>query len=96
MDPKAHAEAYRIAQRAIAELKAAVALALAHTPDGLTNAQIGRLLGIYMGHIGHQGHIPRTLLALMQGEGLVRQETEPSKKWKLSGPERGEPDEPDA
>ena len=50
--------AYRRAQRAIAELKSATVDLLATAgPEGLRNAQIGRLLGIYQGHVRHQGHI---------------------------------------
>lgn len=30
-----------------------------------------RTRGIYMGHVGHEGHIPRTMLALMEEEGVV-------------------------
>lgn len=61
---------YALAQAAIANLKAAIhALLFASSPEGLTNAQIGRSLGIYMGHIGHEGHIPRTHLAVMENEG---------------------------
>jgi hypothetical protein len=79
----AHPRAYRLAQRAVADLKAAVALILANAPEmGLTNATIGRMLGIYAGHVGHVGHIPRTLLALMENEGLVTQD-EVSKRWRL-------------
>lgn len=88
-----HTRAYRLAQRAIADLKAAVALILTHAPDaGLTNATIGRLLGIYAGHVGHVGHIPRTLLALMENEGIVIQD-EPTKRWRLRSPESAEAEE---
>lgn len=74
---------YAMAQSAIAQLKAAVYQLLASAPpDGLTNADIGRALGIYSGHVGHEGHIPRTLLALMEAEGVVQQDAS-SKKWRL-------------
>ena len=75
-------EAYFIAQKAIADLKAAIYLTLKNAPDdGMTNAQIGRSLGIYTGHVGHEGHIPRTLLAIMESEGIVEQGAD--KKWKI-------------
>jgi hypothetical protein len=48
----------------------------------MKNADIGRLLGINMGHIRHEGHIPRTLLALMETEGVVVQD-KTTKLWKL-------------
>ena len=75
--------AYRNAQRALAELKGAIheVLSTAHD-DGLTNAEIGRSLGIYAGHTGHEGHVPRTLLALMESEGVVEQD-ENTKRWRL-------------
>jgi hypothetical protein len=74
---------YAMAQRAIAELKSSVHELLRQaTPSGLTNAEIGRSLGIYTGHVGHEGHISRTLLAIMVAEGVVEQEPE-SKRWSL-------------
>ena len=73
---------YAIAQRALADLKSAVYAVLRTAPgEGLRNADIGRLLGIYAGHIGHEGHIPRTVLALMEEEGIVQQDSE--KRWTL-------------
>ena len=50
--------------------------------DGLKNSDIGRQLGIYMGHVEHEGHIPRTLLAIMESEGVVEQDNE-TKAWRL-------------
>lgn len=77
------AGAYQLAQRAVADLKTSVYVLLKGGPDeGLTNAQIGRGLGIYMGHVGHEGHIPRTLLAIMEAEGVVEQDPG-TKKWKI-------------
>ncbi len=74
-------EAYHLAQSAIADLKSAVYLALESAgSDGLSNAELGRSLGIYAGHVGHEGHISRTLLALLESEGVVIQEPE-SKRW---------------
>lgn len=74
-------EAYQIAQESITGLKSAVYLLLKGQGEkGLKNVQIGKALGIYMGHIGHEGHIPRTILALMESEGVVKQ-NKSSKKW---------------
>jgi hypothetical protein len=73
---------YLVAQTAIANLKAAIYSLLSDAPDGMTNVDIGKSLGIYRGHIGHEGHIPRTLLAIMEQEGVVEQFPE-NKKWKL-------------
>lgn len=76
-------EAYQLAQRAIADLKTAVFGILALAGEaGLRNADIGRSLGIYAGHEGHEGHIPRALLAMMQSEGVVEQDAS-SKRWRL-------------
>jgi DNA-binding IclR family transcriptional regulator len=75
-------EPYLLAQAAIAQLKGAVHSVLSRAPEGLKNVEIGKLLGIYMGHVEHEGHIPRTLLALMEAEGVVEQDQK-SKTWKL-------------
>jgi hypothetical protein len=84
MDQLLHANAYQNAQQAIATLKGAIAMLLAQSPqEGLSNAQIGRMLGIYAGRVGHVGHLPRTLLALMESEGLVVQDPA-SKRWNLA------------
>lgn len=66
-------EPYRRAQAAMAELKAAVLALLEDQPTGLSNAVIGRSLGIYGGHKGHEGHISRTVLAMLENEGVVEQ-----------------------
>jgi hypothetical protein len=82
-DSQIAGEAYARAQRAILELKQAVHMVLSHAPEeGLQNAEIGRALGIYMGHEGHQGHVSRTILSLMENEGIVVQISE-TKKWRL-------------
>lgn len=73
---------YVLAQQAIAGLKGAVYSLLAGSSEGLRNAEIGRLLGIHTGHVRHEGHIPRTLLALMEAEGVVEQDVD-TKKWRL-------------
>jgi hypothetical protein len=49
---------------------------------GLTNAQIGRALGIYGGHVGHEGHISRTVLGLLESDGTAEQD-ELSKRWRI-------------
>ena len=80
---KVNEHPYHIAQRAIADLKAAVRMALEDAPkEGLTNAQIGRSLGIYAGHVGHVGHISRTMLAFLEVEGVAEQD-ENTKRWRL-------------
>lgn len=74
---------YEKAQIAIAQLKGAVYEILQTAPaNGLKNVEIGKKLGIYMGHVGHEGHISRTCLELMKDEGLVHQDEE-TKQWKL-------------
>ncbi len=74
---------YLKAQMAIAHLKAAVHETLQSAPEGgFKNVEIGRKLGIYMGHVEHEGHIPRTILAMMESEGVVEQD-EQTKCWKL-------------
>jgi hypothetical protein len=76
-------EPYLVAQRAMADLKSAIYLSLKQGPStGMRNADIGRALGIYSGHVEHEGHIPRTLLAIMEKEGVVAQDIE-SKLWTL-------------
>jgi hypothetical protein len=73
---------YHLAQSAISDLKGAIYSLLQNSPkDSLSNAEIGRSLGIYTGHEGHEGHIPRTLLAMMEEEGVVKQDD--NKKWHL-------------
>lgn len=74
---------YHLAQRALADLKGSVLLTLqAAGSDGLSNAELGRRLGIYAGHKGHEGHISRTMLAMMEEEGVVEQEEE-TKRWRV-------------
>ena len=85
-------DAYRRAQRAISELKASICAVLSEADQGLTNAQVGRVLGIYQGHVGHEGHISRTLLQMMKAEGVVEQDDQ-TKRWALrqhSDPEIGQ------
>jgi hypothetical protein len=83
---------YVRAQRAVAELKGAVYELLLNAPEGLTNAEIGRRLGIYQGHVGHEGHISRTILAMLEGEQVVVQNKE-TKVWSLRKGTISEPPE---
>jgi ribosomal protein S19E (S16A) len=48
----------------------------------MANVEIGKTLGIYTGHVGHEGHIPRTILAMLEDEGVVEQNEE-SKRWSI-------------
>lgn len=76
-------EAYSDAQQAIATLKSLVRTVLELAPEGgLKNSEIGRSLGIYSGHIEHEGHISRTLLAMLEAEGVVQQDQR-TKLWTL-------------
>jgi hypothetical protein len=82
-------EAYHLAQTAIADLKAAIRKILQHDgEDGMTNAEIGKTLGIYGGHEGHEGHISRTLLAFMESEGVVIQDAG-TKRWRIRPRSKG-------
>jgi hypothetical protein len=74
--------AYHLAQRALADLKAAVYQLLCESNTALSNAEIGRCLGIYAGHEGHEGHISRTLLAMLEAEGVAEQDRT-TKRWHL-------------
>lgn len=74
---------YFTAQQAIASLKGAIHALLSESERGLRNAEIGQMLGIHKGHGNqHKGHITRTLLEIMQAEGVVEQ-LEESKLWAL-------------
>lgn len=76
-------DAYPIAQEAMSKLRSSVYMLLKQAPDeGMKNSEIGRALGIYSGHVGHEGHISRTILALMEAEGVVEQIAE-TKCWRL-------------
>lgn len=68
------------AKKAVEELKSCVLRELQLSPAGLRNVDIGRQLGIYGGHKGHEGHVSRTLLASLEQEGKVHQDKE-SKIW---------------
>lgn len=73
-----------LAQDGLTKLKMAVCLLLMTAPaNGLTNAQIGRRLGIYHGYLGgNKGHISRTILGYLESEGMVLQNPD-SRKWCL-------------
>lgn len=74
---------YAIAQAAMAQLKAAIFMQLKAAGErGLKNSELGRSLGIYTGHVEHEGHISRTLLEIMKAEGVVEQ-NEQTKVWSL-------------
>ena len=77
-------EAYHLAQRAVADLKAAILMLIKDqdTGEGLRNVDIGRRLGIYGGHVKHVGHVPRTLLARMESEGVVVQDPD-TDRWRI-------------
>ena len=83
--------AYADAQAAMASLKSAVyRVLLDAAPDGLKNVDVGKTLGIYAGHVSHEGHIPRTLLAIMESEGVVEQDSA-TKHWRLRRTSRNAP-----
>lgn len=74
---------YEKAQLAIVGLKTAVFELLEAGPEsGLRNADIGRALGIYAGHRGHEGHVPRTILAILEQEGVISQDIN-TKRWRI-------------
>ena len=65
---------YYKAQHGISLIKDAVYTLLKDSyPEGLRNVDIGKSLGIYSGHKGHEGHISRTILEMMQSEGVIEQ-----------------------
>ena len=76
-------EPHILAQLAMSQLKSAIYLLLKDAKSGgMKNSEIGRSLGIYTGHVEHEGHIPRTLLSIMEAEGVVEQDKE-TKLWSL-------------
>lgn len=77
-------EAHRVAQNAIVAMKKAIVMLLEErdTGQGLRNVDIGRRLGIYAGHKGHEGHVSRTMLALLESDGVVTQDAD-TKRWSL-------------
>ena len=87
-------DAYHLAQKGIADLKAAILALIVNAGDeGLTNAEVGKALGIYRGHSekGHEGHVSRFLLERMREEQVLVQAD--GKRWRLaSGPDSREGD----
>jgi len=73
---------YLLAQRGITDLKGAVYGLLVTNSHGITNVEVGRQLGIYQGHVGHEGHISRTILAMLEAEGVADQDPS-SKLWSI-------------
>jgi hypothetical protein len=65
----------------MADLKGVVYELIATSQTPLTNAEIGRRLGIYRGHVGHEGHISRTILGFLEEEQVIIQEDD--KTWRL-------------
>jgi hypothetical protein len=81
---------YARAQRALGILKETVYETIVDGPEnGLTNAEVGRMLGIYMGHKGHEGHISRTILSLLEEDGMVYQD-KVTKRWMVKNAGQGE------
>lgn len=78
---------YAVAQRAIADLKSAT-LSLIRREGPVSNAKLGRALGIYFGHGSqqgkHEGHVSRSILRLLADEGLVEQTA--TKEWRYRAP----------
>ena len=75
---------YQKAQIGLVDIKGAVFELLQRSEGGMTTAEIGRSLGIYMDHAGHEGHISGTILAMMETEGAAWQEA-PRGKWHAAG-----------
>ncbi len=72
----------------MAELKGAVYELLCQSESGLSNAEIGRRLGIYGGHVGHEGHISRTILGVLEKEEVIVQDKK-TKVWTVRKVEVG-------
>lgn len=64
----------------MAELKGVVYELLCQSEAGLSNAEVGRRLGIYGGHVGHEGHVSRTILGILEKEEVIVQDKK-SKVW---------------
>ena len=76
-------ECFAMAQEGWAKMRAAVYGLLSQEPRRpITNAEIGRTLAIYGGHIGHVGHISRAVLEDLKRDGLVEQDAG-SKAWSV-------------
>lgn len=84
-------QAYRVAQRAVADLKSAIRAVLRQAgSEGLRNVDVGNRLGIYRGHshTDHYGQIPWTLLKIMEMDGVVKQGED--QRWRLASVEATE------
>lgn len=80
-------EAYQLAQHGMAEMKSDIHQVLKTVyPKAFKNHKIGRMLGIYQGHVRHEGHVSRTLLEIMKSEGTIEQNKE-DKIWRMKLPE---------
>ena len=67
----------------MAMLKSAVYDILLETgPQGIRNVDVGKALGINLGHERHEGHIQRTVLGLMKDEGVASKD-ENTQLWSL-------------
>jgi len=79
-------KSFELAQRAIADLKIAIFQTLASgSEDGMKNVEIGKALGLYSGlkDESQQGYITRTVLALLEADGAVKQDSN-TKRWLLA------------
>ena len=62
---------YLLAQEAMGKLRSAIYLVLQRPRQRADKRPTWALIGcIYSGHVGHEGHISRTILALMEEEGV--------------------------
>jgi len=73
-------DAIPLVERALSELRGVVHAKLLENKDGLTNAQLGRSLGLYMGHVGHQGCVSRTILEMLKENEMAWQDPA-TKRW---------------
>lgn len=48
-----YSSAYQLSQRALAELKSAILIVLTENETPMKNVDLGRLLGLCHGHVGH-------------------------------------------
>ena len=88
------AQCFALAQEGYAKLKAAIYGLLSQEPQRpLSNVEIGRTLGIHAGHLGHAGHIPRTILEDLKNDGLIEQDAQ-SKAWSIVSYKRAENNQP--
>lgn len=73
---------YGRAQKAMAELKGVVYELLCQSGKGVSNAEVGRRLGIYGGHVKHEGHVSRTILGFLEKDGVIIQDKK-TKLWSV-------------